>query len=168
MQYVLLGGGDNDLLSIQRSKDVISEINDSGIKTQQLENVNASWSKESAQVSMQNLFLKYDGKIEAIITNNDAMAIGAIEALQKYGYNIGDKSKNIVVVGIDALKEAKDLIDKGYMTGTVNIPSNPLAESFYAIGMNLINNLNPIENTNYQIIDGEIMVPIPTEEYIKK
>ena len=47
------------------------------------------------------------------------MAIGAVEALQAYGYNKGDKSKNIIVVGIDGLPEAKDLIDKGIMTGTI-------------------------------------------------
>ena len=47
------------------------------------------------------------------------MAIGAIESLQKYGYNSGDKTKNIAVAGIDGLPEAKDLIDKGFITGTV-------------------------------------------------
>ena len=47
------------------------------------------------------------------------MAIGAVEALQAYGYNKGDKSKNILVVGFDGLTEAKDLIDKGMMTGTI-------------------------------------------------
>ncbi|NOW06708.1 substrate-binding domain-containing protein [Clostridium beijerinckii] len=47
--------------------------------------------------------------IEVIISNNDAMAIGAIEALQKYGYNKEDKSNYVSVVGIDVLPEAKDL-----------------------------------------------------------
>ena len=39
--------------------------------------VNADWSKELAKNSIKSLFLKYDGRIEAIIANNDAMAIGA-------------------------------------------------------------------------------------------
>lgn len=63
--------------------------------------------------------LRYGDKIEAIISNNDAMAIGAIEALQKYGYNKEDKSKYIPVFGIDGIPAAKDLINKGVMTGTV-------------------------------------------------
>jgi methyl-galactoside transport system substrate-binding protein len=63
--------------------------------------------------------LGYNRKIEAIIANNDNMAIGAIEALQKYGYNKGDKNKTITVVGIDAILEARDLIKKVFMTGTV-------------------------------------------------
>jgi methyl-galactoside transport system substrate-binding protein len=58
------------------------------------------------------LILKYGNKIEVIIANNDTMAIGAIEALQEYGYNKSDKSIYISVVGSDALEEAKDLVDK--------------------------------------------------------
>ena len=39
------------------------------------------------------------------------MAIGAIEALQKYGYNTGDKSRTIPIVGVDGIPEAKKLIN---------------------------------------------------------
>ncbi|NYC75466.1 ABC-type sugar transport system substrate-binding protein [Clostridium beijerinckii] len=96
------------------------------------------------------------------------MAIGAVEALQKYGYNKGEKSKNIAVVGIDGIPEAKSLIDKGFMTGTVIQDPKVLAEVFYNVGMNLVNNLSPTENTKYNVVDGEIIVPFPYEEYIKK
>jgi len=168
LQYIMLQGVTDDPQTIDRTKYVISEINDLGIKTQQLELIHANWLKELAKSSIDNLFLKYNEKIEAIISNNDAMAIGAIEALQKYGYNKGDKSKNIAVVGIDGLLEAKDLIDKGLMTGTVIQDSKVAAEMFYTIGMNLIHNLNPTENTNYEIVDGEIIIPYYYDTYTGK
>lgn len=114
------------------------------------------------------MFLRYNGKIEAIISNNDAMAIGTIEALQKYGYNTGDMSKYITVVGVDGLAESIDLIDKGLMTGTIIQDSNVVAEMFYVIGMNLINNLSPTENTNYNTINGEIIIPFPYDAYTGK
>lgn len=57
----------------------VSTINNSGIKTEELEHVNANWSKELAKDAISNLFLRYDGRIEAIIANNDAMAIGALK-----------------------------------------------------------------------------------------
>lgn len=114
------------------------------------------------------MFLRYGGNIDAIISNNDAMAIGAIEALQKYGYNKGDKLKNIAVVGIDGLQEAKDLIDKGIMTGTVIQDPKVHSELLYTIGVNLVNNLNPTENTNYQIVDGQIIIPFPYNTYVSK
>jgi methyl-galactoside transport system substrate-binding protein len=34
--------------------------------------------------------------------------------------------------------------------------------------MNLINNENPLENTNYKIEDGEIIIPRSSDEYVKK
>jgi methyl-galactoside transport system substrate-binding protein len=168
LQYVLLQGPSDDPQAINRTKYAISTINDSGIKTQQLELISGKWIKELAKSSIDNVLLKYNGRIEAIISNNDAMAIGAIEALQKYGYNKGDKSKNIAVVGIDGIPEAKDLIDKGLMTGTIIQDSKVEAEMFYTIGMNLVNNLNPTENTNYKIVDGEIIIPFPYDAYTGK
>lgn len=168
LQYILLQGEAANPVAIDRSKYVISTINEAGIKTQQLELVNANWLKEFAKSSIQSLFLKYGGNIEAIISNNDAMAIGAVEALQEYGYNTEDKSKNIAVVGIDAIPEAKELVDKGFMTGTVVQDPRVLAEVFYNVGMNLVNNLEPIENTNYKVVNGEIIIPFPYKEYIKE
>lgn len=57
--------------------------------------------------------------IELIICNNDAMAEGAVKALNAAGYNLGDGGATIPVFGIDATESAKDLIANGKMTGTV-------------------------------------------------
>jgi len=168
LQYVLLKGEVNNPYAIERSNDAISAINAAGIQTEQLALANANWFRDIARTAVDNLFLKYDGKIEAIIANNDAMAIGAIDALQKYGYNKGDKNKNTAVVGIDGLQEAKDLIDKGLMTGTLLQNTKMVAEAFYNIGMNLVNNENPIANTNYKLDNGVITVPESYLEYTSK
>lgn len=168
LEYILLQGPNNDPQVVDRTKYAISTINDAGIKTQELAAVNAGWNKESARTSIDNLFLRYDGSIEAVISNNDAMAIGAIEALQKYGYNKGDKLKNIAVVGIDGLQEAKTLIDDGIMTGTVIQDPKVHSQLLYTVGVNLVNNLSPTENTNYQIIDGQIIIPFPYDTYVSK
>lgn len=168
LQYVLLQGKLNNPIAINRTKYVISSINDSGISTEQLALVNADWSEALAESSIESLFLKYNGRIEAIIANNDYMAIGAVKALQKYGYNKGDKSKNIAVVGIDGIPEAKDLIDKGFMAGTIVLDPKIYSEQLFTVGMNLIQNLSPTENTNYKLVDGIIMTPFSNEIYIKK
>ena len=125
----------------------------------------ANWDKELAKNAIESLFLKYGGKIEAIIANNDAMAIGAIEALQKYGYNKGDKTKTIPVVGIDAIPEAKDLIKKGFMTGTVIQDPPAMAEALYTVGMNLVDNKNPLEGTDYKFDETGVAIRIPYKEY---
>jgi methyl-galactoside transport system substrate-binding protein len=168
LQYIMLEGEENSQTAIDRTKYSVSTINDAGIKTQLLARQVAKWDEELAKNAIQSLFLRYDGAIEAIIANNDAMAIGAVEALQTYGYNKGDKSKNVIVTGIDGLPEAKELIDKAIMTGTVVHDSNAIAEIFYTIGMNLINNADPLENTNYKYSDTGVVATIPYYEYTNK
>jgi methyl-galactoside transport system substrate-binding protein len=168
LQYIMLKGKVDSLIANARTNSSLRTINNAGIKTEQLASTNSDWSKEIAKQSIDSLFLRYGNKLEAIISNNDAMAIGAIEALQKYGYNTGDKSKYIPIVGIDGLPEAKDLIDKGLMTGTVILPLQSSAEGLYNIAMNLINNLPPTENTNYEVSNGAIILPTSYQEYNKK
>lgn len=99
---------------------------------------------------------------------NDAMAIGAIKGLQKYGYNTGDKFKYVSVVGIDAIPEARELVDKGIMTGTVIQDSKLLAEGLYKVGVNLINGEEHIANTNYKIVNGLIEIPMKYQQYVMK
>jgi methyl-galactoside transport system substrate-binding protein len=167
LQYVMLQASNNLPIAVTRTKNAISTINNAGIRTEELALVNANFNKELAKEAIKSLFLRYGGNIEAIISNNDSMAIGAIEALQTYGYNKGDKSKNIIVVGIDRTQEAKDLIDKGFMTGTVGHEPRALAEALYTVGMNLFSGNNSLEGTNYKIEKNGIEVRIPSEEYKK-
>lgn len=168
LQYILLKGEAGNPVAEERTSYLLSTINDAGIKTEELANINANWFEGLAKDSVENLLLRYDGRIEAIIANNDAMAIGAIEALQKYGYTTGDKLKYVSVVGIDAIPKARDLVDKGIMTGTVIQDSEVLAEGLYKVGMNLVNGEEPIANTNYKIVDGLIEIPMKYQQYIKK
>lgn len=166
MQYILLHGPSDNLAAIERTKYSILEINSAGIKTEQIDLVYCNWNKEIAKTAIESLFLRYGNQIEAIISNNDAMAIGAIEALQKYGYNNGNKEKTIAVVGIDGLPEAQDLIKKGFMTGTVYQNPHETAEAFYKIGMNLALDKDPLEDTNYTFDSTGIKINLPYYEYI--
>jgi len=164
LQYIMLQGKTNNESAISRTIYSISTLNDNGIKTEELALKVCNWDRDCAKSAINSLFLKYDGKIEAIISNNDAMAVGAIEALQAYGYNKGDKTKTIPVVGVDAIPEAKDLIKKGFMTGTVAQDPKELANAIYSIGLNLVYNREPLEGTNYKLAK-EGMITLPYYEY---
>jgi methyl-galactoside transport system substrate-binding protein len=167
LQYTMLHGGENNPVAVARTKYAIQTLNDAGIKTEQLGLRYCGWSEECARGAVESLFLKFDGKIEAIISNDDAMAIGAIETLQKYGYNKGDKSKYIPVVGVDGLAAAQDLIKKGLMTGTVFQNPRVGAEAIYKVGMNLISGDNPLEGTNYKFDSTGIVIRLLYQEFKK-
>ena len=51
-----------------------------------------------------------------IFCNNDAMAMGALQAIEAAGRKVGE---NIYLVGVDALEEAVQAVADGRMTGTV-------------------------------------------------
>ena len=160
----IMQGKTNNPAAINRTIHSISTLNDNGIKTEELALKICNWDRACAKDSINSLFLKYGGKIEAIIANNDAMAIGAIEALQAYGYNKGDKTKTIPVVGVDAIPEARELITKGFMTSTVIQDPKDFANALYSVGINLIYNRDPLEGTNYKF-NTEGMIEIPYHEY---
>jgi len=166
MQYIMLMGERNNIEAIQRTVYSVATINEAGIQTEELALTVCNWNREVAKVNFENLFLYYDGKIEAIISNNDEMAIGAIEVLQKYGYNKGDNTKTITVVGVDAIPAAQELIKQGAMTGSVVQDASAMAEACYTIGINLVNSRKPLEGTSYKSDDTGVAVRIPYKEYI--
>ncbi|NFS28797.1 galactose ABC transporter substrate-binding protein [Clostridium botulinum] len=168
LQYIILKGRIGDPIVNERTKYAISTLKKEGIKIEELASVNGEWNKDLAKRAIESLFLIYGNRIEAIISNNDEMAIGAIKALQKYGYNTGNKSTSIPVVGIDGIDTAKDLIQKGFMTGTVIQDPRNQAEALYKVGMNLASGKYPLENTNYKFDDTGVVIRFPYKEYIKQ
>lgn len=167
MQYILIKGPSDSNITALRNKYSIQAINESGIKTQEISSVTCDFLEECARTSVESLFLNYSNKIEAIIANSDSMAIGAVKGLQKYGYNKGDPSKYIPVVGVDALPEAQELIAKGFMTGTVKQDPREHANAIYSIGMNLVSGAPPLSGTNYKFDETGVAIELPYSEYAK-
>lgn len=156
------------LEAIQRTKSSVSAIEKSGIKIQEVALKICDWNEDLAYNAIKSLFGKYGDQIEVIISNDDTMAIGAIKALQEYGYNKGDKSKTIPVVGVDVTPVAKDFIEKGYMLGSVYQYPKDYADALYACGMNLVANKNPVEGTKYKLDDTRVAIRLPQTDYLYK
>lgn len=165
LQYIMLIGEKANKTSIDRATKSISTIQQAGIKTEKLAEPILNWNTESAKTTVGALFLRYGDKLEAIISNDDSMAIGAIAALQQYGYNSGDKSKLIPVVGLDGMPEAKELVLKGFMLGTASQGTIDMANTIYTVGMNLVYDRNPIEGVPYKLDETGVAVLLPYAEY---
>ena len=166
LDYVMLRGQQTNIGAQEITKSVISTIENAGIKTKQLTSSIANWDRKLARENTSTLFLQYGTGVEAILANNDEMAIGAVEALQKYGYNLGDKKKTIVVVGIDATPEAQELIKKGFMAGSVFQDPSEIAKAIYTIGMNVHEGKEPLSDTPYKFDYTGIAIRLPYREYV--
>jgi inositol transport system substrate-binding protein len=77
-----------------------------------LENT-AEWNREKGLNLMEN-WLQSGKEIDAVVANNDEMAIGAIMALKEKG-----KLKDILVAGVDATPAALKLVKEGSLKVTV-------------------------------------------------
>jgi methyl-galactoside transport system substrate-binding protein len=120
IQYVMLQGEPGHQDAVLRTKWSVDAIEKAGFKTEKLAADTAMWDKVKA-TDLMKTFIASKGidKIEAVLANNDDMALGAIEALKAAGYNKGDKTKYIPVVGVDATSPALAAMADGSMLGTV-------------------------------------------------
>lgn len=120
IQYVMLQGEPGHQDATLRTQYSIEAIEKAGFKTEKLAADTAMWDKVKA-TDLMKAFISSKGidKIEAVLANNDDMALGAIEALKAAGYNKGDASKYIPVVGVDATAPALQAMADGSLLGTV-------------------------------------------------
>ena len=117
LQYVMLLGDPANTDAKYRTEFSIKAVEAAGIKVDKLAEDTAMWQTGEAQNKMQAWLSKFGDKIEVVFANNDAMAIGAINALKAAGYFKG--AKFMPVVGVDAIPEALDALEQGTLLGTV-------------------------------------------------
>ncbi|GAB2943460.1 galactose/glucose ABC transporter substrate-binding protein MglB [Hafnia psychrotolerans] len=147
IQYVLIKGEPGHPDAEARTKYVISTLNDKeGIKTQQLQLDTAMWDTAQAKDKMDAwLSGPNANKIEVVIANNDAMAMGAVEALKSHN------KSSIPVFGVDALPEALAMVKSGAMAGTVLNDADNQAKATFDLAKNLAEGKPAAEGTNWKI-----------------
>ena len=112
-----------------RTQEVLKVLNEQGIKYKVVFSANANWQFQKGFDFMDQAVSSLTfNNIEAVVCNNDAMAMGAITDLNQYGYNLEDANKYIPVLGIDAIPEARKAVEEGRMLGTVCNDATKLSE----------------------------------------
>lgn len=98
-----------------RTQDIDNVLATSACKDLQVvERQAAYWSRDYADQQMQE-WLSAGVKFDAVIANNDEMALGAIRAMKRNGMSM----KNVVVAGIDATDDALAAMQAGDLAVTV-------------------------------------------------
>ena len=104
--------------------------------------------------------------IEAVIANNDEMALGAISALGEIGYN-KKGGKVIPVFGVDATEAAVAKIDEGFMTGTIKQDSLGMASAVVKVTENLLSDKGMLDGIDKDMTAGAQRINIPYSAYTK-
>lgn len=114
IQYVMLEGEQGHQDALLRTEYSIKFLTESGIKMDKIANDSANWQRAQATAKMMQWIKKFDEKIEAVFSNNDDMALGAIDAIRE-----SNLKEQPVVVGIDGTKPGLEAVKNGSMLGTV-------------------------------------------------
>ena len=110
----------------------------------------ANWDRAQAIALMEDWLTAYDD-IDAVLCHNDAMALGAMEAIEAAG-----RIDEIKVFGIDGLPEAIYSISQGKMTGSVIQDAITQAdEALLMCYQILVEETTPSERVVY--VDGEMI-----------
>lgn len=162
IQAIILKGQIGHQDAELRTEYVIKSLEDSGYQLDILAIEVADFDMETAQATMSLLLEEFGNQIEVVIANNDAMAIGAINALIEQEYFIDTNENGIIerdeepwipVIGIDGLEASIELIDLGYLYGTVINDSQSMAEAIIELSQAIINNQD-VTTIPFDIVDG--------------
>lgn len=113
--YVMMGELSNQA-AVMRTQD-IKDVMKSGecqVELQIIDEQTANWSRDEAQDLMTN-WLSTGEKFDAVISNNDEMALGAIQAMKAANVSMED----VIVGGVDATQDALAAMEAGDLDVTV-------------------------------------------------
>lgn len=116
VDYVMVEGDPENIDAQYRTEYSIKALEDAGWEVNCLSDQVGNWAQDQAQTIVANALGQYGTDVEVVFCNNDAMALGALQAIQSAGRTVGT---DIYLVGVDALSEALENVINGTMTGTV-------------------------------------------------
>lgn len=111
---VILEGPIGQSAQIQRLEGNMNVLNEYEGKVELLAQQTANWSREEALTLVENWLETFGGEIDAVVAENDEMALGAIQALEAAGVK-----DEVVVTGVDAIKDGCNAVKEGQLLGTV-------------------------------------------------
>lgn len=116
IQYVVLEGEMGHQDAIVRTDSSVETILAKGIKMEKLSYEIANWKRAQAQNRMEQLIRQYGNTIELVLSNNDDMALGALDSYRLMGYT---KDNMPMILGVDGMQEALEAVKDGRLAGTV-------------------------------------------------
>ena len=158
IQYVLLKGEPGHPDAEARTKYVIETITKAGITVDKLEEQTGMWDSTKGKELMDTWLAKHVDKIELVIANNDAMALGAIQSLKANGFFTG--TKFMPVVAVDAIPDALTQIQAGTMIGSVLNDAKNQGQATFDLVFNVAQGKAPVDGTQWKLGDDKaVRVP---------
>lgn len=148
--YLLLEGEPSHQDSLVRTEWSTKTLKEGGVPIIKLAGGVANWDRNQAAALMEGWLNKYGEEIELVLSNNDDMALGAIDALQANGM-VG----RVKVVGIDGTAAALDALHQGRLMGTVANDTKEYARALIEIAISKYSGQRAPKEIEEKIIEGK-------------
>ncbi len=147
LQLVYLMGDPGHTASQPRCDYLKSTIEDAGIEIDLLAEDTGMWVTATSKEKMDAWVSKYGDEIECCVAGNDAMALGALSAVEAAGFNTDgeESSKYIPIYGIDALPEILSKIESGEITGSVLQDAKTQGQTIVKMAENLTSGKDAVD-----------------------
>ena len=148
INYVLLEGEPSHQDSLVRTEWVIKTLQENNIPINKLSGAIGNWERAQGSALMEDFLNKYSN-IDLVISNNDDMGLGAIDAIER-----NNNIKGIKVVGIDGTKEALEAINEGKLLGTIESDKKEYAKAVVEIAMHSIGKSDLPDDVNAKLMEN--------------
>lgn len=116
VSYIMIQGEPENIDTQYRSAYSVKVLERAGMDTEELLTESGGWNRERGQEITEKGLEQFGTELEVVFCNNDAMALGALDAIREAGRTVG---RDIYLTGVDALPEAVECVAEGDLTGTV-------------------------------------------------
>ena len=132
LQYAMLEGEPGHQDALLRTEYSVKTLTDAGVAVEKLASDTANWNRSQASARVALWLQELGSKIEVIFSNNDDMALGAIDA-----YKAAGVAPLPLIVGVDATAPALESIAAGELYGTVLNDAEGMASSMIDLSLAL-------------------------------
>ena len=116
IQYVILEGEADHQDAIIRTENVVNTLNKEEINLEKLSYQIANWNRAQAENRMKQMIRQYNDEVELVLSNNDDVAAGAVDAYDELNYTEDNRP---VFFGVDGTSVGLQAVKDGDFAGTV-------------------------------------------------
>ena len=160
VSYIVISGPEDHLDAQSRTQGCTQLLTDAGVQLSLLSTGCGDWTEDSGHRLCEQALARYGKDIEVIFCNNDAMALGAMAAIEAGGRTVG---QDVYLVGIDALPRALTAVQSSTLTGTVSTNMQAQADQILTVCRALLD-AQPVEKQYY--IDYAPVFPENVEVFL--
>jgi methyl-galactoside transport system substrate-binding protein len=168
VQTVILKGEQGHQDAEKRTDNCVARLRELGYSVEVLAMEAADWNRRDGFEAMRRIYREHGENIELVFSNNDDMALGAIDYLLETGVFAEGRqgeayAQPFVVVGVDGTAVGLEAIGQGLLYGTVNNDSAKQSDAILLLSELIVKGEGlggfpyPVTNGHYVYIDGDII-----------